>query len=181
MTAQNNYEIAIFGGGCFWCTEAVFNSLKGVISVVPGYSGGKKSSPTYEEVCGGNTGHVECIKIEFDPKIISFSDLLGVFFYTHDPTTLNKQGNDIGTQYRSVIFYTNPIQREIAENFIKDLEKSGSYNKPIVTTVEPLNEFYLAEDYHQKYYDNHKDAPYCQIIIEPKLDKLNEKFGKFLI
>ena len=181
MSVQNNHQIAVFGGGCFWCTEAIFSSLKGVKSVIPGYSGGTKVNPSYDEVSGGNTGHVECAKIEFDPEIISFNDLLNVFFHTHDPTTLNRQGNDVGTQYRSVIFYTSLEQKESANNFIKELEKNHSYNKPIVTTVEPLGEFYLAEDYHQKYYENHKDAPYCQIIIEPKLEKLNTEFKELLM
>jgi peptide-methionine (S)-S-oxide reductase len=181
MSVQNNHQVAVFGGGCFWCTEAIFNSLKGVKSVVPGYSGGTKINPSYDEVSGGNTGHVECAKIEFDPEIVFFEDLLNVFFHTHDPTTLNRQGNDVGTQYRSVIFYTTLEQKESANNFIKELEKGGSYNKPIVTTVEPLGEFYLAEDYHQKYYESHKDAPYCQIVIEPKLEKLNTEFKELLM
>jgi peptide-methionine (S)-S-oxide reductase len=181
MSEKNNYEIAVFGGGCFWCTEAIFANLKGVVSVMPGYSGGNKPDPSYEEVSGGNTGHVECTKIEFDPKVISFNDLLNVFFHTHDPTTLNKQGADIGTQYRSVIFYTNQKQKEEALNFIDKLEKSHDYKDSIVTAIEPLDKFYLAEDYHQKYYESHKDAPYCQIVIEPKLEKLNKEFKKFVI
>lgn len=181
MSEKGNYEIAVFGGGCFWCTEAIFANLKGVISVIPGYSGGNKSNPSYEEVSSGNTGHVECVKVEFDSNIVSFNDLLNVFFHTHNPTTLNKQGADIGSQYRSVVFYTNPKQREEAVNFIDKLEASHAYKDPIVTTVEPLDNFYLAEDYHQKYYESHKDAPYCELVIEPKLEKLNKEFKNFLI
>jgi len=180
MSLQNNHEVAVFGGGCFWCTEAIFNKLKGVIAVLPGYSGGTKSDPSYEEVSVGNTGHAECTKIEFDPKIISFNDLLNVFFQTHDPTTLNRQGADIGTQYRSVVFYKNIEQKDIANNFIKELEQNHSYDRPIVTTIEPLAEFYSAEDYHQKYYESHKDAPYCQLIIEPKLEKLGREFKELI-
>lgn len=171
---KNNYEIAVFGGGCFWCTEAVFAYLGGVITVLPGYSGGVIPNPTYEQVSGGNTGHVECTKVEYDPAVISYEQLLKAFFETHDPTTLNRQGNDVGTQYRSVIFYTNDKQKESASNFIKKLEQEGIYENKIVTTIEPLGQFYVAEDYHQKYYENHKDAPYCQLIIAPKLEKLGK-------
>jgi peptide-methionine (S)-S-oxide reductase len=177
MMNNNNYEVGVFGGGCFWCTEAVFASLKGVISVMPGYSGGTLTNPTYEQVSGGNTGHVECTKVEFDPEIISYEQLLKVFFETHDPTTLNRQGNDVGTQYRSVIFYTSENQKSSALNFINKITESGLYKSPVVTTVEPLGEFYPAEDYHQKYYENHKDAPYCQIVIAPKLEKVEKLQG----
>lgn len=174
MIDKNIYEIAVFGGGCFWCTEAVFSYLGGVVTVLPGYSGGKLPSPTYEQVSAGDTGHVECTKVEFDPVVISYDQLLKAFFETHDPTTLNKQGNDVGTQYRSVIFYTNEKQKSLAQDFINKIKKAGIYDDPIVTTVEPLKEFYPAEDYHQKYYENHKDAPYCQLVIAPKLDKLDK-------
>ena len=174
---NNNYEVGVFGGGCFWCTEAVFASLKGVVSVMPGYSGGTLTNPTYEQVSGGNTGHIECTKVEFDPEIISYEQLLKVFFETHDPTTLNRQGNDMGTQYRSVIFYTSEDQKSSALNFINKITEAGLYKSPVVTTVEPLGEFYPAEDYHQKYYENHKDAPYCQIVIAPKLEKVEKLQG----
>ena len=165
-------QTAIFGGGCFWCTEAIFASTKGVISVLPGYSGGKVANPSYEQVCGGNTGHVECAKIEFDPNIISYQNLLKVFFETHNPTQVNGQGNDIGSQYQSTIFYSNDQQREVAEQFITKLDKQKVFDKRIATEIRPLEVFYPAEDYHQKYYESHKDAPYCQLVIEPKLEKL---------
>ena len=172
--------VAVFGGGCFWCTEAVFDELRGVRSVVSGYAGGNTKNPTYEEVCGGRTGHAEVIKIEFDPGEIALKDLLTVFFATHDPTTLNRQGNDVGTQYRSAIFYANEEQKREAEAFIKELNDSKSFAKPVVTTLEPLGEFYEAEDYHQKYYVNNPYQPYCQYMIPPKLNKLHKQFGALL-
>ncbi len=172
--------VAVFGGGCFWCTEAVFDELRGVKSVVSGYAGGSTKNPSYEEVCGGRTGHAEVIKIEFDPDEIAFKDLLTVFFATHDPTTLNRQGNDVGTQYRSAIFYANEEQKREAEAFIKELNDSKSFGKPVVTTLEPLAEFYEAEDYHQKYYANNPYQPYCQYMIPPKLNKLHKQFGALL-
>jgi peptide-methionine (S)-S-oxide reductase len=172
--------VAVFGGGCFWCTEAVFDELRGVKSVVSGYAGGSTKNPSYEEVCGGRTGHAEVIKIEFDPDEIAFKDLLTVFFATHDPTTLNRQGNDVGTQYRSAIFYANEEQKREAEAFIKELNDSKSFGKPVVTTLEPLGEFYEAEDYHQKYYANNPYQPYCQYMIPPKLNKLHKQFGALL-
>jgi len=172
--------VAVFGGGCFWCTEAVFDELRGVKSVVSGYAGGSTKNPNYEEVCGGRTGHAEVIKIEFDPDEIAFKDLLTVFFATHDPTTLNRQGNDVGTQYRSAIFYANEEQKREAEAFIKELNDSKSFGKPVVTTLEPLGEFYEAEDYHQKYYANNPYQPYCQYMIPPKLNKLHKQFGALL-
>lgn len=167
-------ETAVFGGGCFWCTEAIFASLKGVISVLPGYSGGKIPNPSYEQVSDGNTGHVECAKIEFDPKIISYNQLLKVFFETHDPTTVNRQGNDVGTQYQSTIFYITSEQKEIAQKYVDNLNIQNFYGKKVATEIRKLEDFYVAEDYHQKYYENHKDAPYCQLVIEPKLDKLKD-------
>ena len=189
-------EIAVFGGGCFWCTEAVFKMLKGVLSVSPGFSGGtvknstsggekdtEESStnvPTYQEVSSGNTGHAECIRIEFDREEISYKDLLTVFFGSHDPTTLNKQGNDFGTQYRSVIFYTTDIQKKIAEDFILELNNSSKEGRPIVTEVVPLLIFYTAENYHENYYERNKDAPYCQLVINPKLEKVVQEFGELL-
>ena len=172
--------VAVFGGGCFWCTEAVFDELRGVKSVVSGYAGGSTKNPTYEEVCGGRTGHAEVIKIEFDPGEIAFKDLLTVFFASHDPTTLNRQGNDVGTQYRSAIFYANEEQKREAEAFIKELNDSKAFGKPVVTTLEPLGEFYEAEDYHQKYYANNPYQPYCQYMIPPKLTKLHKQFGALL-
>jgi peptide-methionine (S)-S-oxide reductase len=174
------WAVAVFGGGCFWCTEAVFDELRGVKSVVSGYAGGSTKNPTYDEVCGGRTGHAEVIKIEFDPGEIAFKDLLTVFFGTHDPTTLNRQGNDVGTQYRSAIFYANEEQKREAEAFIKELNDSKSFDKPVVTTLEPLGEFYEAEDYHQKYYANNPYQPYCQYMIPPKLNKLHKQFGVLL-
>ena len=172
--------VAVFGGGCFWCTEAVFDELRGVKSVASGYAGGSTKNPTYEEVCGGRTGHAEVIKIEFDPGEIAFKDLLTVFFATHDPTTLNRQGNDVGTQYRSAIFYANEEQKREAEAFIKELNDSKAFGKSVVTTLEPLGEFYEAEDYHQKYYANNPYQPYCQYMIPPKLQKLHKQFTDLL-
>ncbi len=173
-------EVAVFGGGCFWCTEAVFNELQGVISVMPGYAGGAAKNPTYEQVCTGQTGHAEVIRIEFDPSQIAFHDLLTVFFATHDPTTFNRQGPDVGSQYRSVVFYADEEQKRQAESFIKQLNDSNSYGGPIVTTLEPLTEFYAAEDYHRKFYDRNPYQPYCQITIPPKLAKLHKRFTSLL-
>ncbi len=170
-------EVAVFGGGCFWCTEAVFDSLKGVLSVMPGYSGGEKPNPTYEEVSAGNTGHAEVTKVEFDPSEISYRDLMTVFFAAHDPTTLNRQGNDIGTQYRSVIFYTTEDQKQEAEKYIEELKLGGL---TIVTEVQPLGKFYEAEDYHKKYYESHKNQPYCELVIDPKLEKIQKQFSQLL-
>lgn len=171
-------EKATFAGGCFWCTEAIFKRLKGVISVLPGYCGGSVENPTYDEVCSGTTGHVEAIQIEFDPKIIPFEKLLEVFFYTHDPTTPNQQGNDIGSQYRSVVFYQSENQKDVAQKFKNNLEEKEVYPKPIITAIEPFKNFYIAEDYHKNYFDINKEAPYCDYTIAPKIHKLLEKFGK---
>jgi peptide-methionine (S)-S-oxide reductase len=172
--------VAVFGGGCFWCVEAVFDELRGVHSVVSGYAGGETNNPTYEQVCSGRTGHAEVTKIEFDPAQISFRDLLTVFFATHDPTTLNRQGNDVGSQYRSAIFYVDEEQKRQAEAFIKELEDAKAFMNPIVTTLEPLNEFYPAENYHQKYYANNPYQPYCQYMIPPKLNKLHKQYKELL-
>ena len=172
--------VAVFGGGCFWCTEAVFDELRGVKSVVSGYAGGKTKNPTYEQVCMGTTGHAEVIKIEFDPAEISFQDLMTVFFATHDPTTLNRQGNDVGTQYRSAIFFADNQQKEAAVAFIKELAEAKTFKNRIVTTLEPLGEFYPAEDYHQKYYANNPYQPYCQYMIPPKLGKLHKQFKELV-
>lgn len=170
-------ELATFGGGCFWCTEAIFKRLKGVASVLPGYSGGTTDNPTYEIVSTGATGHVEAIQIEFDPSIIPYNKLLDIFWHTHNPTTLNQQGADRGTQYRSAIFYHNEKQKEIAEQSKKELEKSHLYKDPIVTELVPFTTFYPAENYHKNYYDKNTSAPYCTFVIDPKIQKLLKEFG----
>ena len=172
-------ETIVLGAGCFWCTEAVFEMLKGVKSVEPGYTGGTTANPTYEQVCSGNTGHVEVAKIVFDLDELSFEELLQVFFSAHDATQVNGQGNDIGTQYRSAIFYTTERQRDKAQHYIDVLNKSAGV-KRIVTTVEPLGAYYPAEDYHKKYYESHKDAGYCQLVIAPKVEKVQNKFKSLL-
>lgn len=177
---MNTNEIAVFGGGCFWCTEAVFKMLKGIKKVTPGYSGGKTENPTYLDVGAGMTDHAEVIQIEFDPSLISFRDLLTVFFGTHDPTTPNRQGNDVGTQYRSVIFYTNESQKTEAENFIYEINDSSTGGKTIVTEVTKFEKFYPAEGYHQDYYAKNPTNRYCEIIINPKLQKVQEKFADLL-
>ncbi len=177
---ENKKEIAIIAGGCFWCTEAIFQMLRGVESVTPGYIGGTTVNPTYEQVCSGNTGHAEAIQIEFNPEEIKYTDLLTVFFGSHDPTTLNRQGNDVGTQYRSAIFYTTPEQKEMAENFIRDINDSNTEGKMIVTEVVPATMFYRAESYHADYYKRNKEQPYCEIVINPKLHKVTEKFANLL-
>ena len=179
MTNQQT-AVAVFGGGCFWCTEAVFDELRGVKSVVSGYAGGTTKSPTYEQVCSGKTGHAEAIKIEFDPAQISFRDLMTVFFATHDPTTLNRQGNDVGTQYRSAIFFTDDQQKAEAASFIKELEEAKTFKNSIVTSLEPFTDFYPAEDYHQKFYANNPYQPYCQYSIPLKLNKLHKQFSTLL-
>ena len=169
-------DTATFGTGCFWCTEAIFQQLEGVIKVTSGYSGGKVDNPTYKQVCSGTTGHAECLNIIYDPSKISFDDLLEVFWQTHDPTTLNRQGNDIGTQYRSVIFYHNQEQKEKAEKYKAALDKSGAWDNPIVTSLEPMSKFYPAEDYHQNYYNENTGQGYCQFVIRPKLEKFEKVF-----
>jgi peptide-methionine (S)-S-oxide reductase len=173
-------EIAVFGGGCFWCTEAVFKMLKGVIRVVPGYAGGTTENPTYDQVCRGTTGHAEVISIEYQPDQISFSSLMTVFFGSHDPSTKNRQGNDIGTQYRSVIFFTTPEQEKEAKSFINEINASSKNGQAIVTEVEPLKKFYEAENYHQDYFARNKQNPYCELVINPKLEKVQEKFAELL-
>lgn len=174
---MNNLSTATFGNGCFWCTEAIFMQLEGVESVLPGYSGGETKNPTYEEVCTGTTGHAEVIQIKYDPKKIDYRALLEVFFYTHDPTTLNRQGNDIGTQYRSAIFYHDSDQKESAEKIIGQLEKEQVYDDKIVTEIVPFKIFYEAEDYHKNYYNNNKNQGYCRAVINPKLDKFVKKYS----
>lgn len=177
---MSKLETAVFGGGCFWCTEAIFQRLRGVESVESGYAGGHVDNPTYEQVSEGDTGHAESIRIEFDPSRIKYEDLLNVFFATHDPTTLNRQGNDVGTQYRSAIFYVNEEQKKAAEEFIKQLESEKVFDDPIVTEVAKLSKFWPAESYHQRYYNNNQSKPYCQFVISPKIGKLRQKFTPLL-
>jgi peptide-methionine (S)-S-oxide reductase len=169
-------DTTTFGTGCFWCTEAVFQELKGVIKVTSGYSGGQVPQPTYEEVCSGTTGHAECLQIVYDPAVISFDELLEVFWESHDPTTLNRQGNDVGTQYRSAIFYHNEQQKEKAEHYKAELIRNKAYDKPIVTEITPFKVFYPAENYHQDYYNLHGTQPYCRLVIRPKLEKFEKVF-----
>ncbi|MBV9176057.1 MAG: peptide-methionine (S)-S-oxide reductase MsrA [Nitrososphaeraceae archaeon] len=173
-------QTATLANGCFWCTEAIFKRLKGVKSVLPGYSGGLVENPSYEQVCTGKTGHAESIQIEFDPRITPYEKILDIFWHTHDPTTLNRQGNDVGTQYRSAIFYHDQNQKELAEKSKRDLEKAGVYKNPIVTEITPFKNFYVAEDYHKDYYEKHQDAPYCSFVINPKVHKLIQKYGNHL-
>lgn len=169
-------ETATIANGCFWCTEAIFQQLKGVESVKPGYTGGKRQDPSYEQVSTGVSGHAEAIQIVFDPQVISFKTLLDVFWHTHNPTTLNKQGADIGTQYRSAIFYHDEKQKNVAKRSLADFKKEGLYDDPIVTEITKFDEFYEAEDYHKNYYKNNPDAAYCKVVIEPKLEKFWKKY-----
>ena len=169
-------DTVTFGTGCFWCTEAIFQDVEGVISVESGYSGGHVANPNYEQVSSGSSGHAECLNIVFDPAKVTYDELLEIFWQTHDPTTLNRQGNDIGTQYRSVIFYHNQQQKEVAEKYKKELDKSGAYDKPIITTLEPFTRFYRAENYHQNYYNENGSQPYCQFVIRPKVEKFRKVF-----
>jgi len=173
---NDNTETTTLANGCFWCSEAVFKRLKGVESVLPGYAGGTVKNPTYDEVCMENTGHAESIQVKFDPKIISFEKILHIFWHTHNPTTLNRQGNDIGTQYRSAIFFHDEKQKAIAEKSKKDIEQAGLYKDPIVTEITPFKNFYIAEDYHKNYYDKHQEAPYCNFVIDPKIHKLLQQY-----
>ena len=168
-------EIATLGGGCFWCLEAVYQELRGVEKVESGYSGGDVPNPTYRAVCSGTTGHAEVVQVTFDPEMISYKDILEVYFTIHDPTTLNRQGADVGTQYRSVIYYHDDEQRRVAEEVISDLEAEGIWKDPIVTEVTPIDEFYIAEDYHQDYFLNNGYQPYCQVIIAPKVAKFRKQ------
>lgn len=174
-------DTATFGTGCFWCTEAIFKELEGVLSVTSGYSGGIVANPTYKEVCTGETGHAECVQVVFDPSKISFDELLEVFWQVHDPTTLNRQGADVGTQYRSAVFYHNDEQKQKAEKYKTELDKSGAFNNPIVTEITKFDKFYSAEGYHQDYYANNSNTnPYCSIVIRPKLEKFEKVFKKKL-
>ncbi|HZJ61283.1 MAG TPA: peptide-methionine (S)-S-oxide reductase MsrA [Chitinophagaceae bacterium] len=178
---MSSIETATFGSGCFWCTEAIFKELEGVVSVMPGYSGGQTINPTYKEVCSGETGHAECTQIVYDPAKISYDELLEVFFKVHDPTSLNRQGNDVGTQYRSVIFYHGDEQKRLAEKYKTELDRSGAYDKPIVTQIAPMEKFYPAENYHHDYYEYNKDKnPYCAVVVRPKLEKFRKVFSEKL-
>lgn len=174
---NDNFETATLAAGCFWCVEAVFDDLEGVTDVVSGYSGGHKENPTYAEVCTGETGHAEVVQITFDPKIISYDDILRVFFTVHDPTTLNRQGNDVGTQYRSAIFYHNPEQKRTAEEIRDEIAAAGIYDDPIVTEITPFDRFWPAEDYHQEYFANNPNQPYCAAVVAPKVAKFRRKYA----
>jgi peptide-methionine (S)-S-oxide reductase len=169
-------ETATFGNGCFWCTEAIFQELEGVEKVVSGYMGGHVENPTYKQVCSGTTGHAEVLQITYDPQKISYEDLLEIFWKTHDPTTLNRQGNDVGPQYRSIIFYQNEAQKQLADKYKQELDASGAFDRPIVTTIEPAETFYPAEEYHQNYFNNNGEQPYCSFLIKPKVEKFRKVF-----
>ncbi len=173
---KDGLETATFGAGCFWCVEAVFQQLEGVKTVASGYTGGKIENPTYKQVSAGNSGHAEVIQLTYDPQVVTFAELLEVFWQTHDPTTLNRQGADVGTQYRSAIFYHTPEQRALAEKYKKELDAAGAFNSPIVTEIVPASKFYKAEDYHQNYYNLNSSQPYCSYVITPKLEKLKKVF-----
>jgi peptide-methionine (S)-S-oxide reductase len=176
-TTNADRETTTLGGGCFWCLEAVYDLVEGVTDVVSGYSGGAKPNPSYEQVCTGRTGHAEVVQVTFDPSVISYRDVLGIFFAIHDPTTLNRQGADVGTQYRSVIFYHNEAQRKVAEEVIAELHASREYRNPVVTQVLPLEAFYEAEDYHQEYFAQHAGQPYCRAVISPKVAKFQKNYA----
>ena len=182
VSKKSNTSLATItlGGGCYWGVEAVYDNLKGVQSVVSGYAGGRTENPSYEEVCSGTTGHAEVVQITYDPNQTNTDELFKVFFTVHDPTTLNRQGADVGTQYRSVIFYTNEQEKKEAQNVIAALETAQVYNSPVVTTIEPLTQFYKAEEYHQDYYNNNKNQPYCKMVIQPKIEKFEKLFKKRL-
>ncbi len=175
-TNNATMDTATFGTGCFWCTEAIFQQVEGVSKVISGYSGGKVDNPTYKQVCTGTTGHAECLNVIYDPTKVSFDELLEIFWQVHDPTTLNRQGNDIGTQYRSVVFYHNEEQKAKVEKYKAALDKSGAWDSPVVTTVEPFVKFYPAEDYHQNYYNDNGSQGYCQVVIRPKVEKFQKVF-----
>lgn len=176
-TVSNTYEMATLGGGCFWCLEAVYLEVNGIIEIVSGYTGGNTLEPSYEDICTGNTGHAEVVQLKFDSNEIGFQDILNIFFSIHDPTTLNRQGNDVGTQYRSVIFYHNENQMEVSLNTIKKLTEDELWSEPIVTDIKKLGTFYRAEDYHQNYYQLNPNNPYCQFVISPKLAKFRQQIG----
>jgi peptide-methionine (S)-S-oxide reductase len=178
--APNPFEVATLAGGCFWCLEAVYTQLTGVIKSVSGYAGGAIPNPSYRQVCSGTTGHAEVVQVTFDPQQISYKELLEVFFTIHDPTTLNRQGNDIGTQYRSAIFYHNPEQKAVAEQVIKEIATARIWDRPIVTEILPFTAFYPAEEYHQDYFNRNPGQPYCQVIIAPKVAKFRQKYASRL-
>jgi len=178
---ESEREKATLGGGCFWCTEAVFSRLQGVESIIPGYSGGGTRNPSYQEVCPGTTGHAEVVQIQFDPKVISFAEILDVFFQVHDPTSLNRQGADVGTQYRSVIFYHSSLQKEIAENLIRRMTNENLFGAPVVTTLDEFIAFYPAEDYHRDYFSRNPGQPYCSFVVAPKVKKFEKLFKDKLI
>lgn len=176
MSSENKTEVATLAGGCFWCLEAVYDDLRGVLSVESGYAGGNVPDPSYEQVCAGTTGHAEVVQVTFDPQAVSFKEILEVFFTIHDPTTLNRQGADVGTQYRSAIFYHSPEQKEIAEQTIAEIEAAGVWDSKIVTEVVPLSQFFPAEDYHQEYFQKNPYQPYCQVVVAPKVAKFRNKY-----
>lgn len=176
--AEQGKEIATLAGGCFWCLEAVYDRLRGVESVESGYMGGQRPDPTYEAVCNGDTGHAEVVRVTFNPKVLSYRDLLEVFFVIHDPTTLNRQGNDVGSQYRSAIFYHTPAQKAEADKIVSELSRDNAFADPIVTEVVPATEFYIAERYHQEYFQNNPNQPYCHYVVAPKVAKFREKFAR---
>lgn len=180
MDVSTKKEVIVLGGGCFWCTEAIFKMMRGVISVLPGYAGGVTENPTYKEICSGDTGHAEVVQIEYDPAFVTSRDILTVFFGSHDPTTLNRQGADVGTQYRSVIFYTTDNQKNIALQMIGEINNSSKHGDPVITEVLPLQKFYVAESYHQDYFAMNKEATYCQLVINPKLEKIQKQFANLL-
>jgi peptide-methionine (S)-S-oxide reductase len=173
---NNNFEYATLGGGCFWCIEAVFSEVRGINAAISGYSGGTIKNPTYREVTSGRTGHAEVVQLQFDPEVISYRDILTIFFHLHDPTTLNRQGADVGTQYRSVIFYHNDEQEKVAREVFEEIDRSDLWDDPLVTEISPIQEFYRAEDYHQDYYANNPNQPYCTFVISPKMSKLRKLF-----
>ena len=178
MIQERNLDYATIGGGCFWCIEAVFSKLRGIKSAISGFAGGQLKNPTYRDVITGRTGHAEVVQIAFDPSEISFGEILKIFFHVHDPTTPNRQGADVGTQYRSVVFYHNKQQEKIAQEIISEIESSGLWKDPIVTEILPITDFYKAEEYHQNYYRKNPNQPYCTFVIEPKLKKLSKFFNK---
>ena len=180
LSVEGKTDTATFGAGCFWCVEAIFQELKGVHSVKSGYAGGFVKNPSYKEVCTGRTGHAEVAQIVYDPSVISFEELLEVFWKTHDPTTLNRQGADMGTQYRSAVFFHNEEQKEKAAFYMKKLDESGAFQNPIVTTIEPYENYYEAEDYHQDYYNNNGSQGYCRMVIQPKVEKFRKAFSEKL-
>lgn len=177
---NGNLELATFGAGCFWCVEAIFQRVEGVEKVASGYSGGHVKNPSYKEVCQGTSGHAEVCQLSYDPSVVSFDELLEIFWKTHDPTTLNRQGNDVGPQYRSVVFYHNDNQKQLAEKYKHELDKSGIFDNPIVTEISPYETFYVAEDYHQNYFNENGSQPYCSFVIQPKVDKFKKVFKEKL-